>query len=84
MSRCNFFKKNYGILRPVQLCEFRVFSTLQTREELSSWFIRCYMDFRPPRFLIMVTVAIFLFLAAAALLVSQSKPLLKPEVEVAE
>ncbi len=41
------------------------------------------MDPRPPRFLIMVTVAVFVFMAAAALLVSQGKSS-KVRVEVAQ
>ncbi len=41
------------------------------------------MDSKPPRFLIMVTVAVFIFMAAAALLVAQGRPS-KVRVEVAQ
>lgn len=41
------------------------------------------MDSRPPRFLIMVTLAVFVFMGAAALLIFQGKSE-KPQVEVAK
>jgi hypothetical protein len=41
------------------------------------------MDLKPPRFLIMVTVAIFIFMAAAALLIIQGKSS-KAQVEAAQ
>jgi len=41
------------------------------------------MDARPPRFLIMVTLAVLIFIGAAALLILQSRAV-KPSVEIAK
>jgi len=42
-----------------------------------------FMDARPPRFLIMVTLAVLIFIGAAALLILQSRAV-KPSVEIAK
>lgn len=63
----------------------RFFFTIASKtDKLTRFEGTVFMDARPPRFLIMVTIAILIFIGASALLILQSRASKKPSVEVAE